>query len=329
MPPEQDVEEMDPVSSDGSEQDVSTAATEKVDGGEGATSSSAEGEAPEKDTSSIVRDVVDEVRKAKTAAAPPATGDEAGQAPGDADPKKEPDDENFSDVPFHKHPRFQKLLRQRNEFKVDATRYRNVQTFLDNNGMTGDEAAEGLSILARVKTDPAGALEQAKPFLQRWMIAAGAVLPENLAQRVQKGELTHAAAMEISRANAEATGLRARGEFEQQQRQRREETARQQALVDAATSWEADRRRRDPNFEAKEAQLRKEVAYLIATEGRPTTPEGVKDQLKRAYAAAGPAPAAQAARPAKTPVTGGQVNGSARPEPKSVLDIVRANRAAR
>lgn len=333
MPPEQDVEDLAPVSSDGAEvKDVSTAAVAETAAEEGAPSSSAPGEAKEKDTSSIVRDVVDAAKKAKTAAAPPANGEELGEDAGDTPPKKEPDDENFSDVPFHKHPRFQKLLRQRNDFKADATEYRKIQTFLDTSGMSGAEAAEGLQTLARIKTDPAGALEQARPFLQKWLAAAGAVLPDDLNQRVQKGELTQAAALELSRTRAEAAGLRARSTFDEQRRERQAETQRQQAIVTAAESWEAERRRKDPNFDAKEGQLKKEIAYLIATEGRPNTPEGVRDQLQRAYKAAGPAPVVAAPavqKRAVTPVTGGSPTGSARPEPKSTLDIIRANRAAR
>jgi hypothetical protein len=333
MPPEQDVEDLAPVSSDGAEvKDVASSAAEPAVEGESAPSSSAEGVAKEKDTSSIVRDVVDAAKKAKTVAASPAEGDETGADAG-ATPPKEEDNENFSDVPFGKHRRFKELLRQRNEFKVDATEYRKIQSFLDSSGMSGAEAAEGLQTLARIKTDPAGALEQARPFLQKWLAAAGAVLPEDLSQRVKAGQMTEAHALELSRTRAEAESLRARGTFDQQRRERQAETSRQQAIVSAATDWEADRRRRDPNFDAKEGQLKKEIAYLIAIEGRPNTPEGVKDQLQRAYKAAGPAPAAVVPptqqRPAKTPVTGGSPPGSARPEPKSTLDIIRANRVAR
>lgn len=329
MPPEQDVEDLGPVSSDGPEKDVATASTDKVEAAVAAPSSSAEG-VQEKDTSSIVRDVVAETRKASTPGASPAEGDETGLEPG-ATPPKEADNEHFSDVPFGKHPRFRELLRQRNEFKHDATQFRNLGVFLDQNGMTGGEAEEGLTILAQVKNDPAGALERARPFLQKWLIAAGAVLPDDMAQRVQKGEITQAAALELSRSRAETAGLRARGEFESQQRERKVETDRKRALYDTATNWEADRRRRDPNFEAKEAQLRKEVAYLIQTEGRPTTPEGVKEQLQRAYKATGPAPvvAPMVQKRAVTPVTGGQGSGTARPEPKSTVDQIRSLRAAR
>lgn len=332
MPPGQDVEDLAPVSSDGAEvKDVALSPADKAEEGKSAPSSSAEGVAEEKDTSSIVRDVVDAAKKAKTAAASPAEGEEAGLAASDAPPKEE-DNENFSDVPFGKHRRFKELLRQRNEFKVDATEYRKIQTFLDSSGMSGAEAAEGLQTLAQIKTDPRGAFERAKPFLQKWLIAAGEVLPDDLAQRVQKGEISPAVAAEFSRTRAEAAGLRARGQFDEQQRTRNAETQRQQAIVTAATDWEADRRRRDPNFDAKEGQLKKEIAYLIATEGRPNTPEGVREQLQRAYKAAGPAPAVTPPTPQKravTPVTGGSPSGSARPEPKSTVDLIRSMRAAR
>lgn len=332
MPPEQDVEDLEPVSSDGSETlDVPLTTVTDAAEGEAASPSTAEGVAKEKDVLSVVRDVVDASSKARTAAASPADGvDEGSDANGQ--PPKTVDNENFSDVPFGKHPRFQEVLRQRKEFQVDAVRYRNVQKFLGDSGMTGDEAADGLQIMALAKTDPAEAWKRMKPFVQKLLVAAGEVVPEDLARGVQAGELSHARAVELSRARAEAEALKARGTFEAQQRTRTANADAQAALVRTAEDWEADRRRRDPNFDAKTLPLQKEILLLQRNEGVPTTPEGVKDQLQRAYKLVGAvaAPAAAAPRkPAVKPVTGGQVSGSARPEPKSVLDIVRANRAAR
>lgn len=333
MPTDLDVEDMAPASSDGADTlDVPLTTVTDAAEGEAASPSTAEGVAKEKDVLSVVRDVVDESNKAKTAAASPADGADDGASTDGQPPKKELDNENFSDVPFGKHPRFQEVLRQRKEFQVDAVRYRNVQKFLDDSGMTGDEAADGLSIMAQAKTDPAAAWQRMKPFVQRLLVAAGEVVPDELAREVRAGTLTHERAVELSRAKARADALEARGTFETQQRTRTAQADAQAALVRTAEDWVADRRRRDPNFDAKDVPLQKEIAFLQLTEGRPKTPEGVKDQLQRAYKAVGAvaAPVAQPnRRPATRPVTGGQVSGSARPEPKSVLDIVRANRAAR
>lgn len=296
-----------------------------------ANSSDATGEQPD-DTLSIVRDVVG-ADKGEAGAASPAEG-EAGSEAGGAASTKEPDNENFTDVPFHKHPRFQALVQQRNDFKVDAVRYQNVQTFLDSNGLSADEAANGLSTMALAKTNPAKAWAEIKPWVQQLLVAAGEVLPADLAQRVEKGELTQDAAFELSRSRATLASGETRKTFEQQQQERREQTAHSTSLVNTADAWEKDRQIKDPNFAAKKPLLQREIAFLHATEGKPNTVAGVSDQLKRAYDAVNKSftpPAAQkpqARRPAIKPVMGGTVagNAGATTKPGSTLDIVRANR---
>lgn len=292
-----------------------------------AKSSAATGE-EEKSLLDVVRDVVDKSRSTDPKSASPAEGEENGDQ-GDKQPKK-PDDENYEDVPFHKHPRFQHLLRKSKTFEQDAIRYQNVQGFLDQNGMTAEEASNMLVIGAMAKTNPAEAWKHVKPWVQNLLIAAGEVLPDDLKKRVDAGELSADAALEVSRSTAAVRSMQATQSFQQQQEERRRQQEAGSAVTSAATSWENDRRAKDPNFDAKVEPLMKEVAWLQAKEGKPSTPDGVKDQLQRAYKAvnAGFAPPAPRPnpRPAMRPVTGGQVAGNARPTEMSTLDIVRANR---
>lgn len=296
-----------------------------------AKSSTATGEKEEKDLLSVVRDVVDK-SKPDAPAASPAEGIEEKV---DEKAAKEPDDENYSDVPFHKHPRFQHLLRKTKALAVDAERYQNVQRFLDEAGLSGQEASDGLEIMALAKTNPQEAWTRIKPFVQSLLIAAGEVLPDDLNQRVQRGELTAEAALEVSRHRAQAQSLQTAQSFREQQQQRQQQIAAVTALQTEAQRWEQDRRIKDPNFDAKYVALQKEIAYLHATEGKPTTPDGVRAQLQKAYKAVNdsmPAPAAPAARPqprAITPVRGGQVAGNTRPAEMSTLDIVRQHTRGR
>ena len=295
---------------------------------EGANSSPATGE-EDKSMLDVVRDVVDK-SKAKSEPASPAEGEDDGDQ-GDKQTKKQ-DDENYEDVPFHKHPRFQHLLRKSKTFEQDAIRYQNVQNFLDQNGLSSEEASDALVTASLAKTNPAECWRQIKPWVQNLLIAAGEVLPDDLQKRVEAGEMTAAAALEVSRSNAAVQSMRAAQSFREQQNERSQQREAASAVTGAAQSWEAERRARDPNFDAKVEPLMKEVAWLQAKEGKPSTPEGVKEQLQKAYKAVNaafvapkPAPA-PAARPAVKPVTGGAVAGKAQPATMSTLDIVRANR---
>ena len=317
---DQDVEEFDAGSSDGGTLDV---ATDREAGAEAPSSGA------DKDVGStleIVRNVVDD-REDDEPTASSADGNEAEVSAEAAPSHTERDDENFSDVPFGKHPRFQELLRQRRAFQTDAQRYQSVQAFLDTNGLDANEAANALDLIAQAKRDPVGAWQRVKPWIQELLVAAGEVLPNDLHDAVQRGEMSHAHAVEQSRLRAQVQAGQQAATFRERQYEQQALQQQTQALVSAADAWAAERQTRDPNFEAKLVPIRKEIAYLHATEGRPVTVDGVRDQLNRAYRAvneqARPAPAAQR-KPAVRPVTGGQVAGNAQPAtPKNTLDIIK------
>jgi len=308
---------------------------------EDAETSAATGETDAEDTLSVIRDVVAQ-ETVDDQAASPAEGEGTVEAVAGEDGEKDEDD--YSDVPFNAHPRFKQLIREKNDwrkkarsyeqsasaFAQDAERYQIVQGFLDRNGLVADEAAELLIVGGLMKTDPVEAWKRAKPTIQKLLVAAGEVLAPELVQRVQKGELSHAAALEVSRAHAARQSVMATRSFEQR---RNEQLAQQQAVGanrQAAEAWETERREKDPNFAAKLPQLVREVTYLQRTEGVPDNPEGVKAQLQKAYASITPAarPAPRVERKSVVPVRGGTVAGNQRPTEMSTLDIIRAHTRA-
>ncbi|CAK7259103.1 MULTISPECIES: hypothetical protein [unclassified Shinella] len=303
-----------------------------------AASSPAEGE-QDADLLSVVRDVVKESR-GQTDPASPAEGEQGSEAAASAD------DDEFADVPFNRHPRFKQVVKERREFKEkltamereveplrqDAERYQNVVGFLDDAGLSSEEAADMLTIGGLMKTDPVEAWKRMKPTIQNLLIAAGEVLPDDLQQRVSTGELSKEAAIEIARAKASVASVQRQQSFREQREQRTSQQNSVRSMQQAASDWETDRVRKDPNFAAKLPDIQREVVYLQRTEGVPTTAEGVKDQLAKAYKTVNdrfkPAQPAPQPKQAVRPVMGGQVAGNQQPAEMSTLDIIRANRRA-
>jgi hypothetical protein len=246
---------------------------------------------------------------------------------------KEPDNETFSDVPFNKHPRFQEVLRQRNDFKTDAVRYQNVQTFIDNNGLSAEEAADLLVIGGLMKINPQEAWKRMEPAVKRLLIAAGEVIPDDLRGLVQQQKMSQEAALEVSRARAATQSVSVQRSFDQQRAERQAHLSQSQLRKDAASAWEADRRRRDPNFDAKLEAIGKEVLWLQRQEGVPDSPQGVQDQLRRAYEGVNKgfsSPRVPQRKPAVTPINGSrQGSGDARPAPKNTMEIIQAELARR
>lgn len=329
MPPEiEEVVEAEKVETTTDDVDASKEAEQST---QADSSTAADANKPEGDTTlSVVRDVVGK-SKEKSAEASSAESVDAGKQPGAKAPK-EPDNENYSDVPFNKHPRFRELLAEAKGNRDDAQRYRNVQQYIDNLGLDAKEAAETLHIGGLIKTDPVAAWKALLPVVERVAIAAGEMLPDDLKKQVAEGKLPREAAIEISRSRAQVSTVTARTQWAEQRSQEREAANARQANLDAVSSWEAERRARDPNFDAKMPALQKEVAWLQTKEGRPKDPAGIRAQLQKAYEAVVPTTQAPAQRPqAKRPVTGGQVAGNIQPEVKSSLDVVKtvlARRAA-
>ena len=83
------------------------------------------------------------------------------------EPIVDPDD--WSDVPFNKHPRFRKLIAEKNELKRlseqyqgDSVQYGKIADFIAENNLTAEDAAEGFRLMAQLRNDP----EEAYNLLQ-------------------------------------------------------------------------------------------------------------------------------------------------------------------
>lgn len=290
-------------------------------GVDAAPSAAPESEAP--DVASIVRDVVQEREGTASQAEDAQT---AGQ-PGDQATTAEPDNVEYSDVPFNQHPRFRQVLSRMKAAEADAGRYQNVQRFLDQNGLGSEEAADALAIAGLMKTNPAEAWKRLQPVMRNLLAAAGEILPPELDQMVRQGAMTPEAALEVSRARAQVQSQQAYYAAMQERAAREQQEAQVRSLVMTAEQWEQDRVVKDPHFEAKRQPLMKELAYLQMTEGKPTDPAGVRSQLERAYrAVSGVGVQQPAARPAVRPVTGGKPGANAAPAPQTTLDIIRSMR---
>ena len=334
------VEDMDPSVMSQQDDQAANQPSEKDGQQSDAGASSAPNGDKEVDTASIVRDVVNEARGVADAGSPPEG--EAANAP-----VKEVDDENFTDVPFHKHKRFQQVLGRMKASEADAVRYRNVDSFLTNNGITGDEAADVLQIVALSRFDAPAAWQRMRPFVEQVLRAAGEILPDELVQQVNGGHMTLEYAQQLSRAQAKAEGAVRANQHREALGQRQQQRNVSDAVNDAVGTWQSERELRDPNFAAKLPEIEKEIVWMHAKEGRPNTLKGVTDQLNRAYktvSAKFATPSApqqrqqvpqqrsptgqfQPQRKTIAPITGGQSKANV-PASGSMetIDIVRANR---
>jgi hypothetical protein len=291
-----------------------------------------------KSTASIVRDVVEKAAKAQDAAA--SSAEVETKVDGQATPEGDRDPDDYTDVPFHKHPRFQQVISNLRAAKADverlkpsAERYEKVQTFLQTNGLSEVEGANALLIFGLAKTDPVSAWKEVRQWVQDLAIAAGELLPDDLQQRVAANEITRETAFELSRARAGQKSIENKVKFDETQRAKQDKEALNATLMGSASEWEADRKVKDPNFGGKMPLLTAKLAEIHAAEGKAKTKEDVLRQLNEAYKFASehfrPPVTAQPTpkvKPAIRPVTtSGSTTSAAAAEtrPTNTLDIIK------
>ena len=242
---------------------------------------------------------------------------EPGDEPGEAN-------EDFDDVPFNKHPRFKKLIEERNAFKEDAEQYGKITGFLDTNNVSADEAAAGLQIMALMKGDPVEALAALKPYVQQLSEAAGYVMPDDIQNKVNDGFLDEDAGRELAKTRMDAQRERQmRTDLEERQQQQNFK-ANTNTMAGAVTEWETKTRQSDPDYELKQAEIDDRVRVLVSQRGRPNTPDMALSMAKEAYDGvnqryAGRFQNKRGIRPA----SGGKISGTPTPEPASLMEAVQ------
>lgn len=188
---------------------------------------------------------------------------EEGNAPADEKDKAElgkPDSEE--DKRFDQHPRFQKLLRENKQFKVeaekltaDATNFRELTGFIQQNQITPKEYSEGLEIMALMKHNVPLAFQKLKVHFENLQTFLGQILPADLQQQLDQGAITPKYAQEIAHQRNQLAWNQQRTTEQQrasaQQQQFNSQQAHLNALNEAGRVFVAGVQARDPDYAAK------------------------------------------------------------------------------
>lgn len=266
--------------------------------------------------------------------------DEEEASPNSAATENKGAEEDDDPPPFHKHPRWQKMLSENREFKQQlesveplkqkAEQFDNLQRYLDSRGMTDEEMNAAFELSYMMRHEPQKAYEILKPFVQNLQQMAGEALPPDLAEAVEAGRIDEETAKQYAKSRSEASWLKSRDEDHRkradEERQRQEQAAqveRASRTRSAVVEWEQKRFASDPDFQKKQPLVRSRVAELVRAEGVPATPEEAVKLTDRALKdvegyLSSILPKPQTVRE----VTGGS-SGRSAPQPKSLQEAVR------
>lgn len=318
--------------------EAESSAASEVTQDEGSTedqahSSSAETDAPESTESllDVVQNVLEDPKDGEEIQAtdssptkdePEDSQYEASDSDDDVELSKE-DDEEYKDAPFSKHPRFRKLIAEKNRYREGAEQYDRIKNFMTVNDLKPDEVVEGFRIMSLMKNDPGEAYKALREKLGNLADTAGFRVPKDIKQRVDDGYIDEATAKELSRTRAELN--RERG-IRQQMQDNQQRISRQQTadmMKQSVREWEEKIMQQDPDYSFKQDEILDRVEAVVAREGRPANSEAGIRIMNDAYQTVTERhrQRSPAAKPLKS-VQGGKLSGSPTPQPKSLLDVI-------
>lgn len=212
----------------------------------------------------------------------PGTGDAAKSGVFDKDGKP---------IAFDKIPRFQELSGQVKALEPDANQWRAVTRYMDETGLSTEDVADALQLHALMKADPVKGREALATILAAMDKNLGNVLADDLKAKVDTGELTEDAALELSRARSAAARAEGRATAVTTRATKQDQDNAHRQMVNDIRSgigtWEAEAMKTDPDFEKKRGSIGIMVRNILHARGQPyQSAQDALDVVKQAYALA-------------------------------------------
>jgi hypothetical protein len=202
--------------------------------------------------------------------------------------------------PFHTHPRWKKLVQERDTLRSDLERISKengqqkevVQRFegftnaVKQAGLNADDVNNGFEIMRLMKSDPLKAWEKLQPYVEVLSQFAGEKLPADLQKKVDDGVVDVDVAKELARTRSQTHFASERDKEREQQTTQAEQQRRIDGHVNAVsgaiTAWENQWKEHDPDYQKKQPLVADKILALMNVEGYPRSTEAATDLAKRA-----------------------------------------------
>jgi hypothetical protein len=160
--------------------------------------------------------------------------------------------------------------------------------------------------------------------MEELAVAAGKKLPQDLEEKVEQGYIDRDTASELHQARVQAERQAQSAQSQLERRSQDDQRVQAHAMANAVSTWEAATKATDPDYDLKADLVKDRVRAHVAANGMPKTADDALKLSKEAYEQVTQTLLRVRGdrQPMRTAV-GGKTNGSAAPEPKSLLDVVR------
>lgn len=282
------------------------------------------------------------VEQKKDGAAPAEPSEAEHKAAGDGE-KEWISREEYAKLSPVVRRRISKLTTERNTARDEskamqpkAKTHDDLVTYCRTMGLSQDDFAYGLQIMALVRTNPAEAWKQLQPLFQDLQTYVGDILPADLAKEVDEGKITEQRAKELAGARRRSEHL-SRTSTETAERARQAEVERQyneatERTTSAVREWEQRFKASDPDFSKKAERVWERMVTLLNTEtefGRKRiSTERTVEIAERARKdvddwVKGLLPTQREIKPGPTVTTGGGANVTAKKQPTTALEAAQ------
>jgi hypothetical protein len=193
--------------------------------------------------------------------------DSEGQTKDEKEPVEvESADDESADVPFSKHPRWQKLMGELQELRPLAERMRQFEE--QRRGVTDDQLKAMLEIGSLMEVDPPKALEKLKPYIEALEAYQGLRLPPDLQKRLDDGVADEETVRETARLRAQLAAREKRQSVDTQQQA-------VLAVQNALQSWETNKRATEPGFVQRYDMVRDRFLRFFQSEKHDGSPQAI------------------------------------------------------
>ena len=275
--------------------------------------------------------LADVVRNAAKAPEEPASSDRKdgeteqsteGEKPADGETPAADDKLKDDDVPFHKHPRWQELKRERDTFRQGHEQFEQIQGYMRSNSLDAQEVATGFEIMALMRRDPEAAYQKLQPYLQQLEMVTGRKLPEDLQKRVEDGVADEQTAREAALLRVETQRRNAEQQAAQQTQAQQTQAHQIQTIQSAVGVVERELQSGDPDYARKQPFVMDRVRALIL-EKQPRTPEEATAIVRQAHTEISDRLKPMIQRKPVTTATSGNSAAGSTAAPKSFAEAVR------
>jgi hypothetical protein len=248
-----------------------------------------------------------------------------------------PTPEDYTDIPFHKHPRFKGIVAEKNELKEtvgklqaeeerlrnDSEQYAKITNFIEKNNLTAKDSVEGFKIMAAIRNNPDHAYKMLAHHLGNMSKVTGRSIPKDIQAKVNDGFLDEGAARELSQTRAKLARVQDQRKVDYARSQKQNTRNQSDMLTGALQTWGENTLAKDVDFSLKQAEFNDRVIALVNERGQPKTQTEVLGLVDDAYATVNERFKARQPQPSaiKT-ATGGKLSGTPIVEPVSLRDAI-------